>query len=213
MVERLIKPVFDDADHIIVVCVPLKLSSVYNSLRLGMANLPPDRVTMVDSGQVTMGLGWQVLMAAQVAEETGDVQQVLDAIQRVRENEKMYAAVATMEYLRRSGRVNTLIASVGALLQIKPIIYVEDGEVLPYARVRTFKSTVDRLIQMVHDQAPLDQLAVLHVCNPAGAADVRARLDDVAPPDTFVSSIGPTIGAHLGPGSVGAALITKKWRL
>jgi DegV family protein with EDD domain len=210
--EPMIKAAFAEADHLIIVSVPAKLSAVYNTMRLAIADLPRDRVTLIDSGQLSMGQGLQVLVGAEVAEKTGDVRQVVDAIRRVRENQKVYAAVATMEFLRRSGRVSALIASLGTIFQVKPVIQVLDGEVLPAARIRTFNSALDKLVSLTRAEAPLDRLAIFHINNEAGAEEVIHRLEDVAPAEIIVGNIGPTIGAHLGPGSVGAATIRKNWR-
>jgi DegV family protein with EDD domain len=210
--EQMIKQAFQDADHLIIISVSAKLSAVFNSLRLGSGDLPQDKVTLVDSEQASMGLGWQVLIGAQVAEETGDVLQVLDAMRRVRANQQVYAAAATLEYLRRSGRVSNVIASLGSLLQIKPFIKVINGEVENAARVRTFKSAMDKLVELIKAEAPLNKLAVLHANNPTGAEEIHTRLGSVAPPDTVILSVSPTIGVHIGPGSLGAATVSQKWR-
>ena len=210
--EQMINEAFQDADHLIIISVSSKLSAVYNSLRLGIGDLPQDQVTLVDSEQASMGLGWQVLIGAQVAEETGDVLQVVDAMRRVRANQQVYAAAASLEYLRRSGRVSSVIASLGSLLQIKPFIKVINGEVESVTRVRTFKNAMDKLVELIQAEAPLDKLAVLHANNPNGAEEIRARLGDIAPTDTVILSVSPTIGAHIGPGSLGAATVSKKWR-
>ena len=94
---------------------------------------------------------------------------ILDAIERVRQHTRVYAIIDTMEYLRRSGRVNALVASAGGLLKIKPIVEVRDGEVSSIARLRTRSRAEQRLQQLTREQRPLDRLAVLHVANRAGA--------------------------------------------
>jgi DegV family protein with EDD domain len=212
VVEPLVKAAFENADHLVIITVASRLSSVYNSLRLASAGLPPDRVTLVDSQQLSMGMGWQVLIGAEVAEATGDVRQVLDAVRRVRENQRVYCAVATLEFLRRSGRVNALFANLGTLFQIKPMIEVTEGQVLPVARIRTFHSALDKLVGMARAEAPLERLAIFHINNEAGAEEVNERLRDIAPPGTLVGRINPAIGVHLGPGSVGVGTVSKKWR-
>ncbi len=212
MTESLIKAAFQDADHLIIICVPAKLSAVYNSMRLGMADLPPDRVTLIDSGQTSMGLGWQVLAGVEVAAQTGDVAQVVEAINRVRAHQRVYAAIATMEFLRRSGRVSALVASLGTLLQIKPIISVEEGDILAPARVRTFKAATEKLVELIRAQTPLDRLAILHTNNLEGAEEVRKALGDAAPPDSLIVRVNPTVGVHIGPGCVGAATLNTNWK-
>lgn len=201
-----------DADHVIVVTVASKLSGTFNSLRLGAADLPPDRVTLIDGQTMSMGLGWQVLLGAETAEATGNVEQTVEAVMKVRQHAHLYAGLETMEFLRRSGRVSWAAANIGALLQIKPVLHIYDGEVQPASRVRTFARVVDELVKFAHSHAPLDRLAVLHALNPEGAVNLQNRLADIAPPDTIVLSITPTIGTHIGPGGLGVATVSKSWR-
>lgn len=211
LAEQVIQAAAKDADHLVVITAPAKLSAIYNTMRLGIESLGlQERATLIDSGMVTIGLGWQVLMGAQVAAETGDLQQVLDVIERIRPHVRVYAGLSTMEYLRRSGRVNWAKAGVGALLQIKPVIGVRDGEVPQVALVRTFARAVDKLVELARAEAPLSKLALLHTDNPAGAQDLKNRLADIAPEDTLIASVTPVIGVHIGPESLGIAFVSSK---
>jgi DegV family protein with EDD domain len=212
LVEKIVQDTLEGADHLVMLSVPAVFSGIYNAFRLGASELPPDRVTIIDSGTMTLGLGYQTLIGAEVAAETGDLAKVLAAIQAVRACQHVYAVPETMEYLRRSGRLSWAAASVGALLQIKPIISATESEVKAIARVRTFSKAVDKLIELVHEDAPLDRLAVLHVNNPDGAREIKERLGSIAPVDTFVVNITPVIGTHIGPGALGVATVKQAWR-
>jgi DegV family protein with EDD domain len=212
LVEPVVEEALREADHVFIISVPAKLSGVYNAFRLGASNFPQERITLIDSGQVAMALGWQVIIAAETAESTGDVAAVKDAVQRVRQNQRLYAALDTLEYLRHSGRVGWASASIGSLLQIKPILDVREGEVKSHSRVRTFKRALDELVSLAHEQAPLDRLAIMHADNAAGAETLRAALSDIAPADTLTVNITPTIGTHIGPGGLGFASVSKSWR-
>ena len=212
LAEPFIQRAFDAADHVVIVTVASKLSGVNNALRLAASSLPQDRITLIDSQTATMGVGWQVLLGAEVAEKTGDPAQVKAAIERVRDHQRVYAALSTLEFLRRSGRVGWAAAGVGSLLQIKPILDVREGEAKSYARVRTFSKAVDELIDAVHKQGKLEKLAVLHTDYLDGAVELKERLKDIAPPDTFIMDITPTIGTHIGPQALGVATVTTAWR-
>jgi DegV family protein with EDD domain len=212
LAEKIIKETFEGADHLFILTAPAALSGIYNSMRLGASSLPQDCVTLIDSGTVTMALGWQVLVGAEVGAETGDVDKVKDAISRVRAHQKLYAGLATMEFLRRSGRVSWALAGIGALLQIKPMLEVKDSEVLPLARVRTFGRVVQELLTLTRAQTPLDKLTILHANNPDGAQDMRDQLVDIAPADTLIINITTVIGTHTGPGALGIALVNKGWK-
>jgi DegV family protein with EDD domain len=210
--EQVITRAFEGADHLVMICVPARLSGIYNALRLGADNLPPDRITLIDSGTLSAALGFQVLAGAEIAAQTGDLSEVLGAIERVRANEKLYATAERMEYLRRSGRVGWAAASVGQLLQIKPIISATEGSVESIARVRTFARAVDKLVELVQEQGPLDRLALLHANNRDGALEMNNRLGSIAPPETYIINVTPAIGTHIGPMALGVATLRKAWR-
>lgn len=205
---------YENADHLIILTTPARLSGIHNAMRLAIrdAEFAPDRVTLLDSGQLSMGIGWQVMIAAEVAAETGSVQQTLDAIARVQQNQVVYAGLSTLEYLRRSGRVGWAAANIGALLQIKPVLEVIEGDVEPISRVRTFGRAIEKLADLIRTQAPIDRLALLHINNPAALEELRATLKDIIPSDTITGMIGPTLGTHIGPGAIGAAIIRKGWK-
>ncbi len=210
--EQVIRRTFEGADHVVILCVPAHLSGIYNAMRLGAADLPPERVTLIDSGTLSAALGFQVLAGVETAAETGEVSAVLDAIERARHHEKLYASAETMEYLRRSGRVGWAAASVGQLLQIKPIISATEGKVESIARVRTFARAVDKLVELVQEQGPLDRLALLHANNREGALEIKSRLGSSIPDDTFIFNVTPAIGTHIGPLALGVATLSKAWR-
>ncbi len=210
--ERIINQTFEGADHLVIISVPMKLSGVLNTLRLAASAIPPERLTLIDSGTTTMGLGWQVLIGAEVAEATGDLDAVLSAIQRARESQRMIAALPTLDNLRHSGRVSWAAASIGTLLNIKPLIEVRDGEVHSIARIRTFGRATDELIELARAEAPLDRLALLHANNAAGAQAMLDRLKDVAPPDTHIVNVTPVLGTYAGSGALGVATVRSSWR-
>ena len=212
LVEAAMGEALADADHLFVITVASKLSGVYNTMRLAAQNFPPERITMIDSESVSLRLGFQVLIGAEVAEATGDIDQVQNAIARVREHAHLYAALETMEFLRRSGRISWASASIGALLQIKPLFCVVEGEVKPISRIRTFGRAVDELIRLAHADAPLDRLAILYIADRGGAEKLHDRLADIAPPDTFIASVTPTIGSHVGTGGLGVVTVSSAWR-
>ena len=202
----------DGADHIVSIHVPEKLSGTLNAMRLGAEALGAGKVTLVDSGQLTLGIGFQVWAAAEMAAQNSELNSILSAIERVRRHTRVYAIIDTMEYLRRSGRVNALVASLGGLLRIKPIVSVGDGEVSSIARMRTWKRAEQRLLELTVAQAPLDRLAVLHIANRTGAEKFLDSIRDIAPSDTLVIETTPTLGTHIGPGSIGVATLNKDWR-
>lgn len=212
MTEKAITAAAERADHVIIVTAPATLSGINNAMRLGAAKLPPERVTLIDSGSTSMALGYQVQVGVEVAEATGDVSATLAAIQSVRENTILYAALNTLEFLRASGRVNWAVAGIGALLQIKPIIGVKDGLVPSVARVRTFNRAIDQLVELTEAMAPLDRLTIVHTHAPDMVPQLIERLGALVPADHRIISVTPTLGTHVGPGAVGVVPLSKSWR-
>ena len=211
--EAFYRSILDDgADHIVSIHVPENLSGTLNAMRLGAQAVGEDRVTLVDSLQLTFGIGHQVWAAAELATDGATLDRILEVIERVRLRTSVYAIIDTMEFLRRSGRVNGLVASIGSLLKIKPIVRVSDGDVASVARLRTWSRAERRLISLVRERAPLERLAVLHVANRAGAEKFLDSIRDVAPSDTLIIETAPTLGTHVGPGSIGVATLTADWR-
>lgn len=213
LAEEILGEASEGYDHIIAVHLPEALSSTINSVRLAVQNLPnPERFTVLDGTTLSMGLGFQVLAAAETAAGTDDVDAVIDAIKRVQDYQQTYAAFATMTYLRRSGRVNALVAFAGTLLQIKPIVSLKYSEITPLHRIRTFKKATAKLHDLIRQEAPLDKLAILHIRNEDGAHALLESLSDIAPPDTPIVEVNPSLGTHIGPGSLGASVLTADWR-
>jgi DegV family protein with EDD domain len=213
MVESVIQKVADDADHIMMLTVSSKLSGVYNAFRLAAQKLPGDKYTLIDSESTTAGLGWQVIVGAETAAQTGDIAATIDAITRVRKNSMVYAALGTLEFLHRSGRVGWAAAGIGSLLQIKPIVGVVNGEVESLQRVRTFSRAVDELVRYAREWAPLDRLIILYGTDYAGASALQDRLSDIAPKDhTYIVRINPAVGTHIGPNGLGVVPLSIKWK-
>lgn len=200
------------ADHIISIHVPQKLSGVLNAMRLGAEAVAKHKITLIDSLQLTFGIGLQVWAAAEFARQTEDVDDILGIIEQVRQHTRVYAIIDTLEYLKRSGRVNSLVANVGSLLKIKPIVSVRDGDISLVARRRTWSRAEARLRALIRGQAPLDRLAILHTANQSGAEKFLDSISDLAPANTLIIEVTPTLGAHIGPGSIGAAALSKNWR-
>lgn len=203
---------YENADHLVMITTPPHLSGIHNAFRLGSAHLPQDHVTLIDSRQLSIGMGWQVLAGAEIAAETGDIQKTLAAIESVQNMQNVYAGISDLTFLRRSGRVGWATASIGTLLNIKPIVHVDYGEVKSFAKVRNFKRILEKLGETARESAPYDKMAILHINNEEGLAALKDHLADVLPEDTITGLIGPALGTHIGPGSIGFAGVKKGWK-
>lgn len=199
-----------EADHVIGITVAAQLSGIFNTFRLTAEATDPARVTIVDSHQTSMGLGWQVLVAAEMAQAGADVPAIVAWIRAMQPRTEVYAALDTMEHLRRSGRVGWAAGMVGSLFQIKPIVSLYEGVVSSVTRVRTSQRLFDTMVELAHRAAPLDYLAILHTVNPDGAQRLLEALADIHPetPVPIVDAT-PVLGVHVGPNGLGLGIVRK----
>lgn len=189
-----------------VVCMTIAagLSGTFNSARLAADAVDADRIRVIDSGTVTMDLGWGAVIAGQAARDGADAAAVEAAARSALGRSNLYAVLETLDYVHKGGRIGKAAQLVGSMLAIKPILTVRDGEVTPLERVRTWRKAVERVAELARGHAPLASLAILHVGNPADAAVLADRLSDLAPADQVVlTEAGPVISTYAGPGAVG----------
>jgi DegV family protein with EDD domain len=192
--------------EIIAVLVAARFSAIYNAARLGAEPLG-SQVTLIDSQQVSMGLGWQVLAAAEAATAGGSREEALAAVQSIQRHVVVVAALDTLEYLRRGGRASLLTALLGGLLQVKPLLEVRSAEITTLARIRTRHAVLERLRARARSFGVLERLAVLHTAAPDDARALARDLADLAPEPPLVVEATAVIGTHVGPGAVGVALV------
>jgi DegV family protein with EDD domain len=194
-----------------IVCLTLAaaFSAIYNAARLG-AEPFGGQVTLIDTGTLSMAMGWQVLAAAEAAHAGADLPQVLAAVQAVQRSVRLYAALDTLEYLRRGGRASLVSALVGELLQVKPILEVRAGQIATLSKVRTQSRARAELIARVEALGPLQRLAILHTACPDGAHALAARLAPLSAEPPLITEATAVIGVHVGPGALGLAPIPKE---
>jgi DegV family protein with EDD domain len=199
------------ANEILSLHIAANLSNTFNAARLGAEDINGAEVTLWNTKQITMGSGLQVIAAAEAAAAGATMSEILTLLEEKRAKSRIYAVLDTLEFLRRSGRVNWAQFGFGTLLRIKPILEVHEGEIFQKERVRTFKRALQRLIELVEAQQPLDRIAVLHAHNLQVAAQMQEQAAFLFPPgqDLIFMEITPAIGAHIGPGAVGFAFITE----
>lgn len=197
-------------DHIISIHPAGKLTSILNVARQAAKDFA-DKVTCIDSTSLSLGLGFQVLAAAEAAEL--GLQAALDAIDSTRKRLHVYAALDTMENLRRSGRVPAAVTFLGGLLNIKPMIELIDGEVKPLAANRTTKQANERMLSSLLQFGPLERLAVLHTGAEQRAHEflnsVMQRASQSVPRDILMVNVTTVIGTHVGPNGLGFASVRK----
>jgi DegV family protein with EDD domain len=197
------------AEAILSIHISETLSATVNAARSAAAQFTDIPVVVLDSSQLSLGTGFIVEKAAELAEAGHKMDQILLALQDVMKRTYVFASLKTMEYLRRSGRMNSTVARLGGLLQIKPLLYMNQGKPVAH-RVRTQKRATERLLEWLNERAPFEKLAVVHAGIPEEAEAMRAQVAQFYPQGEIpVVQITPVLGAHLGVGALGFACVSK----
>ncbi len=195
--------------HIISIHPPASLSGIFNAASVA-AQAFDDRVRVIDSGQVTMALGFQALAAAEDASRGLSLESILAHLTDLRNRARLMAMLDTLEYIRRSGRVSWARASIGNLLRIKLFVNVIDGKVLRIGEVRSRAKGVQRLVELIKDLDPLERLAILHTNAEEDARHLLESLDILLPERLLILNVTTVIGTHAGPGALGFAAVTRQ---
>ena len=193
-------------DHTEVVSIHIseKLSGTYASAVQGAEMTDPKRVHVIDSQLVSMSLGLLTLAATEMAAQGAGAASIAERVTAMRENVQTYFSVATLEFLRRGGRIGRASAMLGSVLQVKPVLCIRDGVVTPLERVRTFDRALNRIIELTREVDVGKGLCVIvgHADAEADAERVAHALEPVAE-TLLIQPLGPVVGAHAGPGVVG----------
>ncbi len=193
-----------------VLCITLAsdLSGTYNSARLAAEAVDPERIRVIDSQSVSLAGGFMAIAAARAVRGGAGLTEATALVEPMPARTSLYAALDTLEFLHKGGRIGRASALVGSLLSIKPIIRIRDGQVQPVERVRTWRKAMDRLGTLAGEHAPAEHLGVMHVGN---VPDGQRLADRIAPviPSGHVSlgELGPVVATYGGPGLVGFIVV------
>ena len=198
----------EGATEILSIHISHKLSAVVDVARQAAQETKTVRVTVFDSRQLSLGTGFQVESAAEAMRAGRSMSEVLAQLEAQIARTHVFAALDTLEYMRRGGRMNGAITALGGLLQVKPILKMCEGDATA-ERVRTRAGAMKRLKELLAKHAPLERVALVHT---AAEARAQALLEEVrgALPggEIWMQEINPVLGAHIGPGVIGFACIS-----
>ena len=196
----------EGADHIVVVTITKNLSGTFGSAQTATREFDTVGFTMWDGDSISLGSGWQAIIAARLLEEGLTAAALVAQLDKIRAATHGFATLDTLKYAALSGRIGNLQANLGNLLQVKAILEIAHGQVVNMARARGRKRALRDLIERIDQQfgsVPLN-LGIIHADALADAEalaeDVRTRLQ-VA--ELLFSDIGPAIASFGGPGALG----------
>ena len=198
------KSLLADHDAVVSIHISQKLSGTYESARQAAGMTDPQRVRVIDSELVSMSLGLITLAASSLAAGGADAAAIEAKVVDMRSSIQTYFSVATLEFLRRGGRIGRASALLGSVLQVKPVLCIRDGLVTPLERVRTFERALNRVVELTREVDRGHGVCVIvgHADAQADAERIGRELDSIA--DTLmIQPLGPVVGAHAGPGVVG----------
>lgn len=197
----------EGATEILSVHVSRELSGIVDVAQLAARDAPVP-VTVVDSGSLSLGLGFLAQAAAEAAANGSSMSEIMTLIDEQRRRTHVFAMLDTLEFLRRSGRMNRVLATVGSWLHLKPLLKMTDGNATA-EKILSANAAVQRLIALLAEALPLERVALVHTHALESAQALRDRAQHLLPQDNVLSvDITPVLGAHLGPGAVGFACVT-----
>jgi DegV family protein with EDD domain len=200
----------EGASGILSIHVASMLSNVVSIAQVAASRISAAAVRVFDGGQITLGTGFLAVHAARMAAEGASLEAIVDSVEALAGRTHSFAALDTLEYLRRGGRVNLVMFSVGTLLQLKPILKMHAGKIVT-ERARTSKGAIDRLVNLALQLEPLESIALVHAATSERLELLRQQVQARLPgaPICMVGEVAPVIGAHVGPGSVGIVCVRK----
>jgi DegV family protein with EDD domain len=199
----------EGATEILSLHISETLSAVIDAARLAAREVALP-VTLWDSGSLSLGTGFAAWTAATAAAAGRTMDEIVALLQDQRRRTHVFAALDTLEFLRRSGRMNRVMAALGTWLQMKPLLQMNDGTATA-TRIRTAEAATQKLLALLQERLPLERVALVHTHALDRARALLDRARHLLPQGDILSvDITPVLGAHLGPGAVGFACVSAR---
>ena len=210
---NIVESIVKNGDDVVGIFLSSDMSGTFSTSNLVknmiIENYPNAKIVMIDSRSNCMQAGFAVLEAAKAANENKSLDEVVSIANNVIKNSKFIFVPETLDYLKKGGRIGSAAALLGSLLQIKPILTVEDGKTTVFTKVRTKKKAIDKIVNTVLEQnlkSPIKGIIVHHINCQSEGQELADRLkNSLGLENVKIQSIGPIIGLHVGPGSIGVA--------
>ncbi len=208
------KAAFDSgADSVLCFNISSEMSATYASARQAAELLPGKRIEVVDTRSLAMGQGFMVLAAAEAVANGASIEEAISAAENVRNRTYLFGALATLKYIAMSGRVSHLAAGMAGLLDIKPILSLQNGKLELLEKIRTQNKSWNRAVELTVEKAAgrkIEKMAVLNVKAPEAARQFEGLLRAALPcPEEIVfANITPGLSIHTGAGMVAVVIVT-----
>ncbi len=210
--EKIVK----NNNSVVGIFLSSKMSGTFSSAHLVkdmiLEKYPSAEIELIDSTTNCMQMGYIAIECAKAAIDGKSINEIKSVANYILQNSRFLFTPNTLDYLKKGGRIGGAAALLGSILQIKPILTVSNGEASVFSKVRTRKKAVDYIINSFLkdiDGKTLGDVAVHHINCYEEGLEIAKRLESIVNKKVIVQSIGPVIGLHVGPGSVGIAYFTK----
>ena len=201
-----------EADGIVSIHISGKLSGTCNSALQGKETIENGcPIEVIDSQVITVGLGPICIAAAKMAKAGESLSSVVEEVKQMLSNIHLLNLLDTLKYLQKGGRIGKAKALLGSVLNVKPLITLKEGEVVPAGQVRSRSKGIERLFSFVESISNIDDLAVAYNTTPDEAHALAERLGSIFNKEAIkVVRLGTTLGVHMGPGALAIGLREKK---
>jgi len=199
----------EETDAILAITLSSKLSGTYGSALNAKSLVKKKcRIEVIDSLTVAMGLGLIVIAAAKAAQAGANLDEIVDLVHRAMPRSHLIAYFDTLKYLAKGGRIGKAQGLLGAMLSVKPILTVKDGEMSPVTRLRSRAAGMDYLYNFVAGFPHIEEMAVEHATTLDEADRLVERLNSVFPKERiYRSTISPVVGTYAGPGAMAVTVL------
>jgi DegV family protein with EDD domain len=199
----------EETDEILAIHVSSKFSVVYETALRGKEQMKRKcRIEVIDSLSGIMGEGLIAIAVAKEAQRGTNLDHVVDTVRKAIPKTHVYVCFDTLEYLRRGGRIGRGRALFGSMLKVNPILRIEDGAAYPVGRAHSRAKAIEKLYEFAKSFTNIRELAVEHATTPDEAEALAQRLNPIFPKErTYISTIDPVVGAHVGPHVIGIAVL------
>jgi DegV family protein with EDD domain len=191
-----------DADGIVSIHISGKLSGTCNSALMAKDMMETEcPIEVIDTQSVSMGLGLIVIAAATVANAGEGMDKVVEAVKQAMPQIHLLAMFDTLKYLLLGGRIGKAKALLGSILNVKPLVSLKDGEVVPAGQARNRAKGMDKLFDFAKSAEDIQDMAVVYNTIPDEAQNLAERIGSVFDREKIrIARVGPALGVHMGPG-------------
>ena len=199
-------------DEVICFTVSGEVSATYGAAVNAKELMPDKTITVVDTRSLSLGQGFQVLEAARLAKAGKTREEIITATTSMEERSHFFAALSTLKYLAMSGRVGHLAAGMANLLNIKPILTIQDGKLDMLEKIRTKSKAWARLFELTADaigDQQVERMGIVHVAAVVQAKEFEAQLREKVscPDEILIADLTAGLAVHSGAGMVGVGFV------